>query len=113
MVAAAMLFALDTGQKVGIVIVAALFIGFALVSSFVLPRRNPNFPGRGLRWYLLACVAFFIAMMATIIFVAREPKTAEASKENAAPPTKTVPGAAATGDPTAGKAVFDSSGCGA
>ena len=31
---------------------AAAFIVFALVSSFVLPRRNPNFPGRYLGWYI-------------------------------------------------------------
>jgi mono/diheme cytochrome c family protein len=109
-----MLFAgLETHQKVEIAAMAAIFITFALVSSFVLPRRNPNFPGSSLRWYVVVCVALFVAMMATIIYVAREPATAEASKANAAPPTKTVPTAPATGDPAAGKAVFASAGCGA
>src|SRR5262249_42800296 len=104
---------LETHQKVEIAVMAAVFIVFALVSSFVLPRRNSTFPGSGLRWYIVLCVALFVGMMTTIIYVAREPATAEASKENAAPPTKTVPTAPATGDPVAGKAVFASAGCGA
>jgi mono/diheme cytochrome c family protein len=114
MVARAMLFAgLETHQKVEIAAMAAVFIVFALISSFVLPRRNANFPGSGLRWYLVVCVGLFVAMMSTIIFIAREPSTAAASKENTAPPTKTVPSPPATGNPTAGKAVFASAGCGA
>jgi mono/diheme cytochrome c family protein len=115
MVARAMLFAgLETHQKVEIAAMAAVFIVFALVSSFVLPRRNANFPGSGLRWYLVVCVGLFVAMMSTIIFIAKEPSTAAASKENTAPPTKTTPSPpATTGDATAGKAVFASSGCGA
>ncbi len=42
-----MIFALTTGHKIGLLVVGLAFIVFALVSSFVLPRRNPNFPGRG------------------------------------------------------------------
>jgi mono/diheme cytochrome c family protein len=107
-----MLFALETHQKVEIAVVAAVFIIFALVSSFVLPRRNPNFPGKHLAAYLVVCVCLFVAMMGTIIFIAREPSTAEAADVNKAPPSKTVP-EPSTGDATAGKAVFTSAGCGA
>jgi mono/diheme cytochrome c family protein len=113
MVARAMVFALETHQKVEIAAMAAIFICFALVSSFVLPRRNPNFPGSGLRWYLAVCVGLFVAMMSTIIFIAREPATAAASKENTAPPTTTLPSSEPAGDAAAGKTVFASSGCGA
>jgi cytochrome c551/c552 len=112
MVARAMLFALETDQKIELAVVGGLFIAFALISSFVLPRRNPNFPGSGLRWYLLACGGFFVAMMATIIFLAKEPATAEAGKENAAESTTTLPTNVA-GNAEAGKAVFTSAGCGA
>src|SRR5262245_9264959 len=112
MVARAMLFALETDQKIELAVVGGLFIAFALISSFVMPRRNPNFPGSGLRWYLLACAGFFVAMMSTIIFLAREPATAEAGKENAAESTTTLP-ANAAGNAEAGKAVFASAGCGA
>ena len=107
-----MLFALETHQKVEIAVAGGIFILFSLISSFVLPRGNPNFPGKHLRAYLAVCVCLFAGMMATIIFIAREPATAEAAKVNEAPPTTTVP-AAAAGDAAAGKAVFASAGCGA
>ena len=43
---------LSSGHKIGLATVGGVFILFALVSSFVLPRRNPNFPGRGVGWYV-------------------------------------------------------------
>jgi mono/diheme cytochrome c family protein len=111
----AMLFALSTGQKTGIAVMGGLFIVFSLASSFVAPRYNANFPGRSLRWYLVVCVAFFVAMIATIILVAKEPATEEAAASNeaaGAQTTETAP-AAPTGDAAAGKAIFTSAGCGA
>jgi mono/diheme cytochrome c family protein len=117
MVARAMVFALETHQKIELAIVAAIFIGFALVSSFVLPRRDPDFPGKNLRWYLVACVCLFIAMISSVIFIAREPATAAAAKSNeqaGAQTTPTVPKSPQpTGNAAAGKAVFASAGCGA
>jgi cytochrome c551/c552 len=117
MVARAMLFALSSAQKTGIALVGAAFIAFALISSFVAPRFSPNFPGRYLRWYLVACVCMFVAMMSTIIFVARSPATAAAAKPNeeaGSQPTHTVPSSPQpTGDAAAGKAVFSSAGCAA
>ena len=117
MVARAMVFALETHQKVELAIMAAVFIGFALISSFVLPRRNPNFPGKNLRWYLVVCVCLFAGMISTIIFIAREPATAAAAKPNeeaGAQTTPTVPSSPQpTGNADAGKAVFASAGCAA
>jgi mono/diheme cytochrome c family protein len=106
---------LSTGQKAGIAVAGALFIAFSLLSSFLAPRFNPNFPGRQLRWYILVCVAAFVGMMSTIIFVAREPATEAAAAGNeqaGGQPTKTLP-TTPGGNPTAGKAVFESAGCGA
>ena len=51
---------------------AAIFIAFALVSSFVLPRRNPDFPGRRLGWFVAATVALFVMMMAGVVFLEGE-----------------------------------------
>ena len=48
---------LSTGHKIGLATVGAAFIVFALVSSFVLPRRIPNFPGRFMGLYLTICGA--------------------------------------------------------
>src|ERR1041385_6287314 len=70
---------LSTGQKTGIAVMGAAFIIFTLLASFLGPRFNANFPGKQLRWYLVVCVAFFVAMMATIILVAREPATEAAA----------------------------------
>jgi len=41
-----LILALTDAQKAGIAGMGAAFIIFALVSSFVLPRTWPNFPGR-------------------------------------------------------------------
>src|SRR2546423_12709675 len=94
-----MLYVLTTGHKIGLAATGAAFIVFALVSSFVLPRGNPNFPGRGRNWYILLSVAFFAAMMSAVVVFGREKKVAEAAKPS--------------GDPAAGKVVFTSKGCAA
>jgi len=103
-----MVFALSTGHQIGLALTGALFIVFSLVSSFVLPGRNPNFPGASRNWYLLLCLAFFAAMMAAVVVFGREKKeTAQAAPGTT--PGKTQP----TGNAANGKTVFSSSGCSA
>src|SRR5215212_10427480 len=74
-------FALATGHKLAIAGMAAIFIAFALVSSFVLPRRSPNFPNRNVGLYVLATVVLFAAMLTTILVfgIEEEPAGAEAT----------------------------------
>jgi mono/diheme cytochrome c family protein len=119
--------ALSGGHELGLALVGAAFIAFALVSSFVLPRRNPNFPGRGMGWYVTLCVLFFIAMMAAVLVLGKETKEATGNESPAHTETRSgsLPaqgptttsgggggGAPTTkGDPVAGKAVFSSAGC--
>ena len=99
---------LSTSAKIVLGVVALAFIAFALISAFVLPRRNPNFPGeKGVKAYSLVAFGFFVAMMLTVILVAKEPKESEAAEPPAA--TATGPGPA---DLAAGKKVFASAGCG-
>jgi uncharacterized cupredoxin-like copper-binding protein len=63
-----LLAGLSTGNKIGLAVVAAVFIGFALVSSFVAPRRYPDFPGKnGLSVFILASVACFAAMLTAVV----------------------------------------------
>jgi uncharacterized cupredoxin-like copper-binding protein len=70
---------LATANKIGIAAVAAVFITFALVSSFVAPRRWPDFPGRqGLSVFMLASFALFGAMLTAIVTLAVEPAEGEA-----------------------------------
>jgi mono/diheme cytochrome c family protein len=121
---------LTTGHKIGLAAVAAAFIVFALVSSFVIPRRNPNFPGKGMPVYVTVAVLFFLAMMAAVFIFGKESETASSGNEPAAQtstqskplpaPTKTTApaptttqaaGGAAQGDPAAGKQVFASASC--
>ncbi len=96
-----MLFALSTGHQIGLAATGAAFILFALVSSFVLPRIIPDFPTRkGLRWYLPLTALFFVAMMASILILAKEKKTAEAAPATTSGATTT--GATTTGGTTTG-----------
>jgi cytochrome c551/c552 len=96
--------ALQTSHKIGLIVVAGIFITFALVSSFVLPRRDPDFPGKNLRAFIGVTVALFVAMLAAVVIFGSEPKEKE--------PLKTAaPAQAIAGNATHGKALFTSSGC--
>src|SRR6476646_7194183 len=93
---------LSSGNKIGLAAAGAAFIVFALVSSFVLPRRIPNFPGRFLGLYITIAVLIF----------GKEKKEATGEGHQTTTAAQTTPSApSATGDATAGKAVFMSAGC--
>jgi len=75
-----LLAGLSTGHKIGLAVVALVFIGFALTSSFVAPRRRPDFPGKnGLSVFVIACFFMFAAMLSAVIVfgVESEAKGAE------------------------------------
>jgi hypothetical protein len=60
---------LTTGHEVGLVVVAAVFIAFALVASFLVPRYKPDFPGpNGLSVFAIASIVMFVLMVAAINF---------------------------------------------
>jgi len=110
------LLALSSDQKLGLALVAAAFVAFALVSSIVIPRSNPAFPGRKLGLFLGASVAFTVAMLLTVAFVAKETggegQPAAAETQETTQPTQTTPTTEVPeGDAAAGKAVFVST-CG-
>src|ERR1700704_3553703 len=100
--------ALSTGNKIGLAVVGGAFILFALVSSFVLPARYPNFPGRHVGWYVAAGILFFLAMItAVIVFGVEKPEAENGTISVQVSTTAAAP----QGDVTAGKAVFASAGC--
>jgi cytochrome c6 len=101
--------ALSTGNKIGLALVGGAFILFALVSSFLLPARYPNFPGRHVGWYVVAGICFFIAMISAVIVFGVEKPEAENGTISVQVSTESAP--AAQGNPAAGKAVFTSAGC--
>ena len=76
-----LLLALSTGQKVGLGLAVAGFAGFSLVVSMLVPRYRPQFPGRGLRVFVVTCLLLFVGMMCAVIFIARESSEAEAGGE--------------------------------
>lgn len=61
---------LSTGHEIGLIVVAAVFIAFALASSFLVPRYKPDFPGpAGLSVFVLASIVMFGLMIAAINFL--------------------------------------------
>jgi mono/diheme cytochrome c family protein len=101
-------------------IAALVLVGFALVVSIVLPRRNPNFPGRHLGALLLIAALLIIAMLTAVeVFgeshhveavggesepTQTEPAPTTSAPTETAPPAETSGGAG--GDPAAGKEIF-------
>jgi plastocyanin len=74
------LAALSNGHKLGLALVGGAFILFALVSAFVLPRREPNFPGRNLFWFVAASVALFAAMLTAVFVFGKESEEGHAAE---------------------------------
>jgi uncharacterized cupredoxin-like copper-binding protein len=70
----AVLLALSTGHKVGLAVVGAAFIIFALSSSFLFPRFRPQFPGHGLSAFIVVTFVFFFGMLTAVEVFGAEPK---------------------------------------
>jgi mono/diheme cytochrome c family protein len=101
-------------------IAALVLVGFALVVSLVLPRRNPDFPGRHVGALVLVAALLIIAMLTAVEVLGEthhvesaagesgatetEPAPTEATPTETTAPTETSGGA--TGDPAAGKEIF-------
>jgi hypothetical protein len=66
------LLGLATANKIGLAGTAAVFIGFSLASSFLLPRRWPDYPGRRLGLFIFVTIVLTIAMLAAVEFFAKE-----------------------------------------
>ena len=130
-----MLLAL-TGYETALVVVAALFIVFALVMALVVPRSRPSFPGNRLGIFVVVCVLFFAAQLTAVLVLAEvgeadepvaeetttettETSTSETTTTETTPPQTeseptetTTETAEAAGDAVAGKEVFlGESGC--
>jgi hypothetical protein len=88
-----LLAGLSTGHMVGLAVVGAIFIGFALASSFLAPKRWPDFPGEhGLPVFVIVCFVLFVAMLTAVeVFGVEKP---ESEKKGAAAPVMTHASAA-------------------
>jgi mono/diheme cytochrome c family protein len=104
-------------------IAALVLVGFALVVSIWLPRRNPNFPGRHVGALLLVAGLLIIAMLTAVEVFSESHHFESAAGESGATETEPAPttsaptettaptetgggGGGPTGDPAAGKEIF-------
>lgn len=109
-----------TGGETALLVVALVFIAFALVVSMLVPRMRPNFPGDRVGLFVLVALLLFVAMATTVVTTAggEEHEAGETTAETTpgetetAETTETGGGGEATGDADAGEQVFASAGCG-
>jgi uncharacterized cupredoxin-like copper-binding protein len=73
--------ALSTGHMVGLAVTAAVFIAFALASSFLFPRFRPQFPGVGLPAFIVVSFVFFFGMLTAVEVFGAESGHAEGAAE--------------------------------
>jgi hypothetical protein len=66
------ILALTTTHKVGLLVVAGVWITFALLSSLVIPRYRPGYPGRSLPLFLFVTIALFVAMFTAVLIFGAE-----------------------------------------
>jgi MFS family permease len=66
------LAALSAGHKLGLGLSGLAFVVFALVTAMVVPRWDPDFPGRRKSLYIAVCVLFFIGMLAAVFVFGKE-----------------------------------------
>jgi plastocyanin len=71
---------MTTGNMIGLSVTAAVFIVFALVASFVAPKRWPDFPGKnGMSVFIIACLVLFGAMITAVELFGVEEEEAHAT----------------------------------
>lgn len=124
-----LVFALSTGNKLGLGLIALLWIVVSLTVAMVIPRSRPGFPGKNLPAFLAACVLFFGAMLFAVFYFGKESKASELGVEGTNPPaapartnTGVGPGFNNPGSPKggaangpilkAGKQAWDKASCG-
>jgi uncharacterized cupredoxin-like copper-binding protein len=95
--------ALSTGHQIGLGVAGAVFIAFALASSFLFPRFRPQYPGGGLSAFIVVAFVFFFGMLTAVEVFGAESKeeggservaqsTSEGTTATTAPATATSGG---------------------
>jgi uncharacterized cupredoxin-like copper-binding protein len=75
--------ALTTGHMVGLGVVGAAFVVFALVSAILIPRFRVQYPGRGLPAFIVVAFVFFVGMLTAVSVFGAEPKETKKSRHAA------------------------------
>jgi mono/diheme cytochrome c family protein len=126
------LLTITTTGKVTLLIVAGLFIAWALITAIWIPKRNADFPAT-LTVFLLVSSLFLVAQLGSVYWVTStqevETEAAELPGEGEGEPAETTPAETtpaettpaetnpgnpqpgADADVVAGKEVFESAGC--
>jgi uncharacterized cupredoxin-like copper-binding protein len=89
----ALVAGLSTGHKIGLAVVAVVFIGFALAASFLAQKRWPDFPGRhGISVFILASFVLFFGMLAAVYVFGKESgeKASAAESPSGKPASRTI-----------------------
>jgi uncharacterized cupredoxin-like copper-binding protein len=77
--------ALSTGHQIGLGVTAAVFIAFALASSFLFPKFRPQYPGRGLPAFIVVTFVFFFGMLTAVEGFGAEEKEGEKQEAETTP----------------------------
>jgi uncharacterized cupredoxin-like copper-binding protein len=85
------LLALSTWHKIGLASVGAVFIVFALASSFLFPRYRPSYPAGRLGWFIVVTLALFIGMLAAVEIFGAEPAEKAAAENESTTSSSTTP----------------------
>jgi len=91
------LLALSTWHKIGLAGVAAVFIVFALASSFLFPRYRPSYPAGRRGWFIVVTLALFIGMLAAVEIFGAEPAEKAAAENETTTSSSTSSTSAAGG----------------
>jgi nitrite reductase (NO-forming) len=85
-----LVLALSTGHKVGLAVVGAVFVVFALVSAIVIPRFRPRYPAGGLPAFIVLAFVLFFGMLSAVEVFGAEPKEKKEATTRGAPATTTT-----------------------
>jgi mono/diheme cytochrome c family protein len=84
-----------TGYETGLLVVALVFIAFALVVSLVVPRARPEFPGKHLGAFIAVVIALFAAQLTALLVLAEvgeaDEPVAHGGESTEPTPTETTP----------------------
>jgi nitrite reductase (NO-forming) len=83
-----LVLALSTGHKVGLAVVGAVFVVFALLSAVVIPRFRSSYPAGGLPAFVVLAFVLFFGMLSAVEVFGAEPK--EKKETTAAAPATTT-----------------------
>jgi uncharacterized cupredoxin-like copper-binding protein len=76
-----LLLGLSSGHKLGLALAGAIFAGFSLIVSMLIPRWRPQFPGRGLPVFLVVVFLLFLGMLASVEIFGKESSEAAGEHE--------------------------------